>query len=125
MPSDPTDIPILDLETAAGRLRLPQEVLAGILGNFVEKYRAVAADMSSLIQAGELDQAERLAHSLKGLAATLGAAILEAPAAELEAAIPAGDETRTAAALEDLRVRMAAAVAEIEAWLAARPGAGD
>jgi two-component system sensor histidine kinase/response regulator len=110
---------VLDLEGAVDRLALPPAVLAGILGDFRAKYAGVTAEIAGLIEAGDTAEAGRRAHNLKGLAATLGAVLLQAPAAELEAAVDAGDSARTAAALEALAGPMAAAVAEIDAWIQA------
>lgn len=115
------DQPVLDLEGAARRLALPPEVLTGILADFRRKYANVVADITGRVEAGDMAEAGRLAHNLKGLAATLGAVSLQTPAARLEAAIDAGSESGTEAALRELGRHMTRALAEIDAWLAANP----
>jgi len=67
------------------------------------------------------EEAERLAHSLKGLAGTLGAAPLQTTAAAAEAAVAAGNPSAIETALTALERCLAQAVAEIESFLAGRP----
>ena len=84
---------------------------AGQFGDFGERLRA-------LIDARKLDDARRLAHSLKGVAAHLGAKPIAAAAALLEKAI--GDGHDPNAALSDVERRLGALVHGIRSSLAPR-----
>jgi hypothetical protein len=59
--------------------------------SFCSQYAHAAADLRRLINEGKVAEAERLAHSLKGLAQTLEAADLSDAAFAVENAIRSGD----------------------------------
>ncbi|MBF0179712.1 MAG: PAS domain S-box protein [Magnetococcales bacterium] len=62
-----------------------------LLQEFRRDYRTVAERMGSLVASGEMREAMRLAHTLKGVAGALGARLLADSARELEAALRAGE----------------------------------
>ena len=70
-----------------------------LLGKFADSHLADFATIRNALAAGEVDEARRLAHSLKGVAATLGATELFPAAFALETAIK---ESREAAAIAQL-----------------------
>ena len=93
-------VPGLDVDTALERLLGKTAVYVGLLRRFVVSQAVADTGIAASIAAGDFGEAHRLVHTLKGLAATIGAASLRDIAARLEAAI----ETRQPAlALETLR----------------------
>jgi len=111
---------VLNLESAGRRLMLPDDFLAGLLADFRDKYQTAAADIHDLLDGGQAEEAGRLAHSLKGLAGTLGAEPLQDAAARAEAAVANGNPAGIEAALAHLDECLVLAVAEIERFLASR-----
>ncbi|MGB0127588.1 MAG: response regulator, partial [Rhodocyclaceae bacterium] len=88
-------LPGLDVNTALSHLSGSGELYLKVLGMFVEQHRGDIGVMRSHLDAGERNDARRVAHSLKGTAGMVGATSLRARAAALEAAIlnelPAAD----------------------------------
>ena len=76
----------LGLSQVLGREALYRDILT----RFVASQRDQAAAMAQALEAGDRDQAQRLAHTLKGLAAQIGARALSGQAAQLEAVLRAG-----------------------------------
>ena len=109
-------VPGLDVDTALERLLGKTAVYVGLLRRFVVSQ--AVADARIAAAGDEPGEAHRLVHTLKGLAATIGAASLRDVAARLEAAI----ETRQPAlALETVRaetsLRLQALLAALTAAL--------
>jgi len=81
------DIPGLDtalgLRHAMGR----ESLYLSLLGRFLAGQGGFAAAMQAALQAADWPAAERLAHTLKGVAAQIGASPLRQSAAQLEAAL--------------------------------------
>jgi len=110
-------VPGLDADFGVKCVNGRVERYATLLGKLVDNHAANVASLADLMAAGERDEARRLAHSVKGAAATLGAVDIRAAAAALEQAILDGRDgevgglTRRvdtalaslAAALRDLR----------------------
>nr|WP_315464211.1 response regulator [uncultured Rhodoferax sp.] len=63
----------LDVRQALSRVRGKQSVFVSMLRQFVESHRSAAAELESLLGAGDCVGASRLAHSLKGVAGNIGA----------------------------------------------------
>ena len=111
-------VPGLDVDTALERLLGKTAVYVGLLRRFVVSQAVADTRIAASIAGSEPDEAHRLVHTLKGLAATIGAASLRDVAARLEAAI----ETRQPAlALETVRaetsLRLQALLAALTAAL--------
>jgi CheY-like chemotaxis protein len=84
----------LDTQAALQRLGNNLGLYRRLLGLArIELVGAVQAIRSELLQAEDLSRARRLAHSLKGLAGTIGATTLMAAARELEYGIAVGERT--------------------------------
>jgi two-component system sensor histidine kinase/response regulator len=103
------------LKAANGRM----DLYARLLSRFVQSAEPDA--VAAALQAGDRLAARRAAHTLKGVAATLGAEPLRQAAAALEAAIPAA-ESEDAAAAATLLPQARALAAEIRAMQAALAG---
>ncbi len=69
------------------------------LDRFANDHQADLAEIRGALASGHRDDARRVAHTLKGLAATLGAVEVQAAAAELEGALRDGATTPFAVAL--------------------------
>ncbi|MCZ0963733.1 hybrid sensor histidine kinase/response regulator [Paracoccus benzoatiresistens] len=77
---DPFDIP-----AALRRVNGKAGLLRRLILSFADTHATVAGDLAGLIAANRLDEAHRLAHSLKGVSASLELAIVPALAARIEA----------------------------------------
>jgi HPt (histidine-containing phosphotransfer) domain-containing protein len=109
-PEEP--IPVRVVEAAKPALSLPAEVphlkmadglraVGGnatlyrkLLGQFYADFRDAAPALSILLTTGDRAQVQLRAHSIKGVAATLGAEAVRNVAAKLEQAMKAGDAAR-------------------------------
>ena len=105
-----TDEPILPsvegLDTSDGLLRVAgnRKLYLKLLRQFVEQQSTVPARIAECLLAGDHATAERLAHTVKGVAGNLGAGAVQSAASELERAISSCGE---AAHVEALRERVA------------------
>jgi two-component system sensor histidine kinase/response regulator len=97
---------------------VPEDFLRKILVDYVGKYADVTAELRRLLDGGADEDAERLAHSLKGVSGTLGAERAQDAAAALEAAIGEARDDDIAAGLDALDQKLKPLVRDIEAYLA-------
>jgi two-component system sensor histidine kinase/response regulator len=106
--------------------------LARVAGNqalYVKLLRAFAAEQASVVErigaalaGNDTATAERLAHSLKGVAGNLGAMAVHAAAGEIERLIrEQGTATETSAALDGLRAALGPLLAQLTALTPAAP----
>ena len=110
----------LDSVAALRRLLGKKALYLSMLGKFVSGQRNVAAEIAAALDAGEWLTAERLVHTLKGVAANIGANDLNAEAVLLESAIGQRRERIELAPLLDSAAKMLAAlIAELAAKLPA------
>jgi signal transduction histidine kinase/CheY-like chemotaxis protein len=104
--SDPSDLPAsldsIDMSAALARLGNNIFLYRKLLLLFHADHSGDVQAIRAALQAEDLDLAQRLAHSLKGLAGTLGADDLRAASKELEMAIAVGN----APIYEDLLVHL-------------------
>jgi two-component system, sensor histidine kinase and response regulator len=80
-------IPGLDTADGLRRVLGRREAYVGILRRFAEGQADIARDIRAALAEGRRADAERGAHTLKGVAGTIGARELQRQAAELEAAL--------------------------------------
>jgi PAS domain S-box-containing protein len=114
-PQPPADAEGIELEPALVRIGGDRGLYARIGRQFIEQQADAAGAIARSLEAGDRPQAIRLAHTLKGLAAALGARALVEPAAQLEAALQGGAEpSGVAAELERLAAALAATLPELE-----------
>ncbi|MEI7608525.1 MAG: response regulator, partial [Rhodospirillaceae bacterium] len=112
----PVDLlPVLEgIDTAAG-LRFcggNQRRYRTLLEGFAARQGAAAAEIAAALAAGDAATAERLAHTVKGTAGSIGAAALAGTAGTVEAAIRRGD---TGVSLGSLTLELARITAAIRA----------
>ncbi|MBF0525680.1 MAG: response regulator [Deltaproteobacteria bacterium] len=90
--SEKQDVPVdfpdtlagIDLEAGLERLNRNKRLLRQLILDFAGKYVSVTDEIRSLIVAGDLPSAERLAHTLKGIAGNISAGGVHRAAGELE-----------------------------------------
>jgi two-component system sensor histidine kinase/response regulator len=94
----PTTVPEAEALTAgfdlaAGMRRVGgrSELYAQLAQKFLVQARGAAARMGAWLREGDLQQAQRQAHDMKGVAATLGLVRLASASSELEQALRAGE----------------------------------
>ncbi len=90
-PAPAAPLQIEGLNTAAGLRRTlgKTDLYLNLLRKFEQGQQDVPAQIRSALDAGDMALAQRLAHTLKGVAGNIGAETLQAAAAELEHAIRA------------------------------------
>ncbi|WP_186465324.1 response regulator [Nitrospirillum viridazoti] len=115
VPERAIDIPGIDAEEGLRRVRGKRALYADILKKFAANQRATPAAILDRWRSGDTATAERLAHTLKGVAGTIGASAVQRAAAAVEAALRSGAAPeRTVAVLTPLLEDVAAG---IERWL--------
>ncbi|MCX8085927.1 MAG: ATP-binding protein [Rhodocyclaceae bacterium] len=85
-----------------------------LLALFVEAHGGDAERIAELIEAGQLAEAERVAHALKGAAGSLGATAVQAAAERLDAALKLGDGRAARTALPALREELSRLVGDLQ-----------
>lgn len=118
----PQDVPGLDVEGALERLMGRKSLYLEVLLRYVESQQRMPAQLRATVQAGDLAQAHRLAHTAKGLAATIGAPQVEVSAQYLEDYLR-GPSTpaQIMSALDDFEDRLTQLLGALPARLFAAP----
>ncbi len=111
-PADADAGTIFDWEKGRFYVGGDDQLLVKQLKNFVRRYARIPQTLAKLSAAGQWHEANRTAHSLKGVAATLGMDALSACAAALEQSYAAN--TADGQSLEKLRELLQRAGAEIK-----------
>ena len=115
-----------DFDAAAGLRRVlgREPLYRNLLRRFVDAHRQGAQPLHAALDAGDTVQAQRLAHTLKGVAASLGATRLPGLAAALEQAAHDGLPPERLHALADaLAAPLGRLVQQLESALGPEPGA--
>ena len=115
--SDSLVIPNIDIATALKRTGGNRKRYECLLTRFADSQSGALSDIRAALAANDSHTAQRLAHSLKGASANLGAASLAEVAAKAEAAI--GSNQSVAPALEALSHTLDATIAAIRTALPA------
>ncbi len=111
--STDTPLPLVaGLDTTDGLMRVAgnRKLYWKLLRQFADEQADAPARLSQLLAAGDMPAAERLAHSVKGVAGNLGARAVQVAAGELEKAMADRHEP---GAIEPLRSRFARALDEL------------
>jgi len=95
------DDPLDEYPDALERMSDDREMHAAVMDSFLEAQADVAAEIRGHLATGHVAEACRAAHTLKGLAATVGAGPLRRTAATLEIALETGDRKEQWPALTD------------------------
>ncbi len=108
----------LNAETALSRLGGNNKLYCKILDRFVKDNAAAGEESAKLIAAGDMESLERFAHTIKGLAGTVGSDGLYQSALALEhAAKDRADQTRLGAAQAAFQRDATATVAAVQDYL--------
>jgi len=94
--TQPIQLPGIDIERTVTRLGGDVGLLNSMLARFEGRCREVIEEFRELLSQGRTDETFRLAHSLKGTAANLGAVGVERAAAHLENGLRSPDVDTTA-----------------------------
>jgi PAS domain S-box-containing protein len=86
----PEHLPPFDIPAALARANGKPPLLRKMLLNFRDQFKDAAGELQQQIAAGKTEEASRLAHTLKGVAATLEAKELASTAANIEHALREG-----------------------------------
>jgi signal transduction histidine kinase/CheY-like chemotaxis protein len=123
-------VPGLDCSDGLRRVANNRKLYLKLLRQFAEQQDDAAGRIGAHLQAGERDVAERMAHTVKGVAANLGARAVQAVAGDLELALRKGeDAARVDSLRRDLDATLSPLVAQLRAALGgpapvAAPAAG-
>ena len=88
------DIPHLDginIRSGLGAVNGDRELYAKLLSNFRARHRGIVAEIKAELERGSISVAQRMAHTIKGVAGTLGANKLSVISAQLESALKKED----------------------------------
>ena len=118
-PSDTGNWPGLDVEGGLDQVFNKQALYRKLLRSYCESNGATAQKLDAALAAGDRNQLNRLAHTLKGTSGTLGMPAVYAAALALERADPAADPEQLAALLNELKIAEETVRASIERYLAA------
>ena len=95
---DTTEIPVidgLDVEVGLRRVRGKKAFYVSLLRRFVQGQAGVIADLRGALYIGNWEEAQRMAHTLKGLAGSVGMAAIQRRAEELEQAMQDGQSLQS------------------------------
>ncbi|HVN95109.1 MAG TPA: PAS domain S-box protein [Syntrophorhabdaceae bacterium] len=98
----PENLPGINMETALRRVSQDRELLLKLLDTFAKNYSGTAQEIRKTLADGDIELAQRLVHSLKGVSGNLSADRVCAAARDLESAIKAGADARIPDSLEEL-----------------------
>jgi two-component system, sensor histidine kinase and response regulator len=107
----PGQLPPFDIPAALQRANGKPNLLRKMLLSFREQYKCAASELRQLIAEGKTEEAGRLAHSLKGVAAALEAKDLANAAASIENAIREGMTEGLNALIETMETALEPAIA--------------
>ena len=114
-----SEIPGLDVETGLASVAGNGASYLRLLRMFVRGHAGDGAAMRQALAEGRRGDAERMAHTLKGVAATLGALELHATALTVESAIRAADDS--APGLEELERSLSLLVSDLSRLVEEQP----
>jgi two-component system sensor histidine kinase/response regulator len=121
----PDDLEFIDVALGLDNMDGDKRLYLRVMRSFATGQKDAPAQIAAALAAGDLETAERVAHTAKGLAATIGATALQDQAARLESAIRKRDsDFAIAANLAEFTGQLRAVVGMLAARLAppdARP----
>jgi len=122
----PTDIPGLDVENGLRRVLGKRALYLSMLQKFVSGQRDTIAQLRATVASGEAGNAERIAHTTKGVAGNIGAAGVQAAAELVERALrEQRSDVEVNARIDALAPTLSDLLAALGAWLGEQPAAAD
>jgi HPt (histidine-containing phosphotransfer) domain-containing protein len=113
----PTALPGIDLPRALQTVGANRTLLRKLLGDFLADHGTDGERIRAAVAQADVEGAQRIAHTLKGIAGALGATSLQRAAAMLEAAIKERKRERVEALMVDVERELAPIVAGLSQWL--------
>ena len=113
---DLTPVPGLDAAAGLARVAGNRALYLRLLGQFVERQADAGTRITAALAAGEVATAERIAHTVRGVAGNIGLTAAQQAAAELEHAIRGG--AACAPQQADFEAALSGAVATLKSALA-------
>ncbi|CAA7614100.1 putative Histidine kinase [Candidatus Terasakiella magnetica] len=110
----PDQLPPFDIPAALVRTNGKPKLLRKMMLGFRDKYAKAAPDLRGHLEEGRDEEAQRLAHSLKGIAATLEVKDLAEAAAALEHALRAGQKDGLAPLVAAVELFLGPAIAAVD-----------
>jgi two-component system, sensor histidine kinase and response regulator len=110
--------PAWNLPELLERVDNDQELLLDLLNIFKEDFPQTMRSLESAVALGDLKNAARLGHTLKGMLSSLGGVRTAAAAARLEVVASAGETASLKGALDALECEAARLLPELEAYMA-------
>ena len=95
------DIPRIDVDSGLSRVGGNKKLYRKLLLKFYNGYQSAPGEIQQLFESGANEDAERLAHTVKGVAGNIGATELQAKAGDLEKAIAKGRDTEYVSLLDE------------------------
>ena len=120
LPDPDPSSPAIDHANGVARLMGDAALFARVLARFRKEYRNAAAAIRDAVEAGDVQLAQRLAHTLKGAAGMIEALALQAQAQALEQALRQGGDS--ALPLARLERALDGVMRELDALEGAPPG---
>ena len=111
----------LDTQTALGRLGNNKKLYGKILDRFLNDNAGADVESAGLVAAGDMADLERFAHTLKGLAGTIGGDALQKSALALEQAAKNASGPELDVAQEAFAKDLAATMDAVRGYLAQNP----
>ena len=118
----PESIPGIDLRDGLNRVAGNRQLYRKLLVKLREGYSDAKKEIDAQLKAGRVEEAERLAHSIKGVAGNVGARSLQSAAAGLEAAIRSSRSEAVPGRLETLGRELSALAGALEVLGPDEPG---
>lgn len=118
--TEPADAPAVDHAGGVARLMGDTSLFARVLERFCKEYRQAAGRIRAALDAGDLETAIRLAHTLKGAASMIEAVPLRREAQRLEHLLRHGDQDPDAV-LARLRAELERVLGELDTLLDVSP----
>ena len=115
----PANLPGLDIDTALRNVGGNRSLLRKLLADLVEDHAQDVQVLEAALAAGDTVQAQRMAHTLKGVAGTLGATALQQTSAHLERALRQGQTDLIQDLMEPLRGALTPLMASLREWVQA------
>ncbi|MFA7059356.1 MAG: Hpt domain-containing protein [Pedobacter sp.] len=113
----PDDVPGISIAIGLKRVSGNRELYRELLTMFLNTKRETGHDLRAGLKQADTETAERIAHSIKSIAAVIGAEELSNAAAALEKAIAAGERNRWENTLESFEQCLGVVIAGLEASL--------
>ena len=85
--NQPLDIPGIDSNIGLSRVNHNQALYQKLINTFARDFSNAGKEISQFIEKNDLESAQRMAHSIKGVGANIGAEVLSSRAATLEMAL--------------------------------------